>query len=269
MPLILARNPLVFPGGAPGFNPNHVAAKNIVFSGVAVPTGTTGSPAAINVLTGAKGALTSASGYTGGMDGTIGPVNIQPSGNAGYQLFPVAASQTDTTTTFGVIVTGFPTGTIALFSVGSASNGPGLRLSSLVPTFANWNGSNYTSSGVTLTASTPYFLAVSLNLTTCNFVTVNLRNGQTKTSSVAGGAQTSHNTNVIWQSVNVVGNFGGSNLAAAMYSTAYMSLAQLLAWAQAPWDFWYPPTVGNLIFSGLAKPAAGDTLMGSQAMVFV
>jgi hypothetical protein len=36
-----------------------------------------------------------------------------------------------------------------------------------------------------------------------------------------------------------------------MFSAQYMSMGALLQWAQRPWDFWYPPTVEDLIFSSL------------------
>ena len=50
-----------------------------------------------------------------------------------------------------------------------------------------------------------------------------------------------------------------------MYSTQFLSLPQMVKSAQAPWDFWYPPAVSNLIMAELAKPsgAAASAITGA------
>jgi hypothetical protein len=54
-----------------------------------------------------------------------------------------------------------------------------------------------------------------------------------------------------------------------MYSVALLSPQQLLAWAQAPWDFWYPQSAENLMFGAFAAPPADSFALAGQSLVFM
>jgi len=242
------RNVLIFPGGRPGFNPTHIASKNAIFSGVAAGTNV------IDILSGLAGTVTGA--ITSNIDSIIGPNTSIAQQTNEHILFPVAQSQIDTSGTMAVIGTDLNIGAIAFsfpFSVGSASSGPGVLINSTgAVNWNNWNGSNPTAS-VTISLTSPYFIAMSMNTITCNILALNLHNGQILTGTSASVSQDTHNTNIVWGDSNALNQINGSFIAAAMYSTSYLTLPQLITWAQAPWDFWYPQSVRNTIISSLGK----------------
>ncbi len=119
-------------------------------------------------------------------------------------------------------------------------------------------GSNITSAALTLSANVPYLAIASSNASVTNLALMRLDNGVIKTSVGAGltlGAGTYNGTYSIggWQNTN---NFESNcSIATSMFSYAYVSMAQILAWLAAPWDFWYPPTVGQLMLGAGRKPA--------------
>src|SRR6266403_1255414 len=76
--LPLKRSPLSYPGGSPGFDPSHIASRNICFSGV--PSGLY----PINLLNGAQKTAVSATDPVGvAVDGAIGPSIIPANAGGG------------------------------------------------------------------------------------------------------------------------------------------------------------------------------------------
>jgi hypothetical protein len=49
----------------------------------------------------------------------------------------------------------------------------------------------------------------------------------------------------------------GGEPIAAMMSNQFMDLTDLLSWAEAPWDFWYPPDMRNMLMTGMAPIPSG------------
>ena len=257
MALILPRNPLVYPAGlAPGFNPAHLAVGKTTFSAVAIGTG------AINIATGKAGAPTGTNTF--GIDARVGPNIVGSSGGVNYILFSsVVPSATDASATMAAIMTSPPSGGSygGIIAVGSGGSGPGLTLQGgNLLEWNNWGGSNPSPNIQFPAQGTPIFIAASSNSTTCNMVMVNAATGQITTATGSGQAITAHNGDVIWSGSNGLGsNASGGGNAAIMFSNKYLSMPQLLAWTQAPQNFWYPQTVPNIIFTNLIGLRAAIT----------
>ena len=235
-------NPLAYPNGIrPGFNQAHPAAGKIVrYSGVA--TGAT----MVNLLNARR--ATASGTIAAAMDGRIGPA-IGASTSSSFLSMP-GINETPLAVTFGAIVT--PTGTSPtfgfMFNNDSAAN-TGFYIGALTPKLLVSNTAIIVAS-FNLTAGTPFFIAVSFNNATVNFVGVNLVNGQSFTTHGSNATPIAATTGAQYG----IGGTGAANqsmvanLAAVMYSiNNFLSDRQLLAWAQNPWDFWYPPTLRNVL----------------------
>jgi hypothetical protein len=113
--------------------------------------------------------------------------------------------------------------------------------------------------GITLSVGVPYFVVCSFNGSKGSFVTVNVLTGQIYTTTTST-ARTIGTTTAGAYQIGAIASSGDSPLSyihAAMYSAGYLSLQQLLAWAQSPWDFWYPPTAFDALLSMLRGSSAG------------
>jgi hypothetical protein len=248
--LLLGRpNAFSFPGGNPGFDPSHIAAKNVWVSVVSAGGNL------VNLLK--AGVPTVAGSPTGVMDGAIGrATNFNTTTSA---ITVPSYTTTPPAVTFAGI---FRTGTLATFNpvLATGSNTAGFALylsrSGQVAIDCYGGGTVYGPAG-SLANNTPYFIAGSFNLTTLvgNFVVVNLLTGAIKpyTSTINPTPVNTYNG-----SFNI-GSFGGNNagssIAAAMHSTQFLSLRELLQWAQDPWSFWYPRS-NRLDFTSFLKGAA-------------
>jgi len=243
--MLRLKNPLSFPGGNPGVNQSHPAASGLMFSAVPTATGT-----ATNLVTGSS--ATTGSAPTATIWGGLGPANyFSAAGNyltiAGLQtaIFKqgtLAAFFTITTTSTNVILGQVPSSGTGVILLGNSGT---LVLQT--------NGVIY-SAGYALALNTPYFVAVSFSGTSCNVVLLNLKTGV-----------------VLYKNITIViptGTFSGSmalgnysahlasllgNLGPCMGATCFLSLPQLIQWAQTPWDFWYPRTFDGIFLSGLKK----------------
>ena len=241
------RNPLVYPGGNPGFNPNHPAAKGIRLSFVASMVG--GFPTIITAP-GVTGKPSVFSGTpTSQIRALIGPTL------AGNLVVP-AINEKPNSVTFAAIHNSVSNSGNGIFVdnnalnnnsasviIGTASGIPALFVA----------GNTITTLGVLPLDN--WFIAGSYNGSICNMVATRLSNGlilaATGSSTNTFGTPTSAEYGI---------SSGDSYLAAASYSiNNYLSLSQLEQWAAAPWDFWYPPTQRNLMASGLRSPAASGT----------
>lgn len=255
MGLILPRNRIAFPGGNPGFDQSHPAAAGTRVSAVASPTGN------LTVLN--RAVVTSAPTITGTVTNkvsSIGPVINATAASGNYiSCNTVNPGATPVSVTVGLIVR--PTASTSSrwfrFNSTSALDANEVLTLSLVPNL-NTGGTNF-SSGITLTVGTPYFVAVSMfSNNTINWVIRDLSTGDifTSTASIPAGTVTTSGTGTFFGGTGNVGSF--ADCAAFTYAlNNYLSLPQLRQWAQAPWDFWYPPTAQQLIFSsGRPGPAA-------------
>lgn len=253
MPLILPRNPLAYPGIKAGFNLAHPASgPGLRYSGIA------SNGSFINLLTGA--AATVVGTITAGLEGHIGPTIVNITSGA-YLSAPGKTDPAATGITYGAVLflTSNSPGTSVIF--GSDGNtlgnsGPAFLVGNTTQPQLWWSGGQNFSS-FNLALNIPYFIAVSVLGGKVAWVIVNLATGGKWTNppnAIGASSSTSHTQYVIGGNSDGNRQLNGK-LAAVMFSMGGVSFPQLLAWARAPWDFWYPPAAGSLIFSG-AKGAA-------------
>jgi hypothetical protein len=129
-------------------------------------------------------------------------------------------------------------------------------------------GGTITLSGLPATVGHTYFIACSATPTVKYFVAADLTTGALYKSTITSGSSLS--TTGTWNlgALNGLSNFDGY-IHAVMYSVALLSPQQLLAWAQAPWDFWYPQSAENLMFGAFAAPPADSFALAGQSLVFM
>ena len=242
--LIAMRNPFIYPGGNPGFNPNHPAANGIRYAMAA-----NYNSATITIAPGATGASGNYNSPTFKTQGLLGPsINITSGG-----VFTTAINEKPSSFTCSAIFYNTTTNATALLlnnNSGTNTNGVSIGLNGGVPVLFNNGTSIQPTFGQA--ASDYYFFAASTNGVTANWVLKLLRTGGQYALTFAAASTFSTPT----FNQYLVGQ-APAYLAACSYSiNNFLSLPQLVAWAAAPWDFWYPPTQRNLMMSGLRSPAA-------------
>lgn len=243
------RNPLVFPGGVrPGIDYTHPALINVQPGQIPtlqswIPTGRT----LINLTNGVRAGTT---GTVNAASTVVGPATVYPLTANNYNNYtPPAVGWS--TATFGSIFILTAAGGAWLMRTAAGSASYAQSFNSGVP---NWQvaGNPITLVGLPACAlNTPYFYGVTIRNQRQYGVLVNLSTGQiwTGTSSQAGNPTETSGLTQIGAQV-------GGQIAAQMGVAAYIGLGGLLAWAERPWDFWYPPTLEDMILStGKTLPA--------------
>lgn len=249
-------NPLAYPGRAPGFDPGHIAVKGAIcrFSAVAR------NGNFHNLLNGKKGTLSGTPKRN--VSGLIGESASFGNGNSDGITFSGQSVVNDTVLTLaGIFHVAADLGSYQCIFATGGSGGYYLYLLD-TGTLGYYSGADQ-SSGLVPAANTPYFFAASINSTTkANFVLTNLATGTITTASITpsfnGGAP--NGTYVIGNQNLASNSLDGSVAAVAYVAKAFLSPAQLLAWAADPWAFWYPRTQSNLMFAGLGVSASGTLI---------
>lgn len=251
-------NPLAFPGFAPRYNAQHLAAGNgIRYAGVA----STGS--FINLLTGKQATVVGT--ITPVISGTIGPATQCIT--AGSYTHQTAVNETPPALTFATICT--YASSLAFDGVLFNNNGNNFNSAAgiliIAPGGSGGFGIGVNGATVSLGSFSPtlghsYFCAASYNGVTLNLIAVDLTTNKMLQNGSTAATQTLHLTTAASWNIggdnNGSGDQSGCNIAAIMYSVNFFTLSQLLQWAAAPWDFWYPPTAQNLLFSAVKGKAA-------------
>ena len=259
--LIVPRNPLTFPGRAPGFNPSHPAAKGILpgfgFSGVASGANF------INLLTGAPLTPAVAVDISAKIFGSIGPAVVFNNNDSVVESLGNAVKNPLSCTMAVVFICNTLANTSLLLSTMNSGGGGNGGYIFFIDTNNKINcsipgGTNITSAAA-ITNNIPYFALGSSNSGATNIVIKRIDNGEF--FSTVGGGLTPQT--VTFNGSYSIGGWQGtsgfqsrSSLAAAMWAPSYLTMPQCLAWAAAPWDFWYPPSELALMFSSLAQPQA-------------
>lgn len=121
------------------------------------------------------------------------------------------------------------------------------------------SGNNHSSSLSALTNGVPWFVAVSWNATTQNYVQINLKSGERRftTTSLANTMGTTTVNWVVACDSTAGDQLNGGVAAVMMALDTFINLPDLLQWADDPWSYWYPQSEENWV--GVA--AAGDILM--------
>jgi hypothetical protein len=257
---ILGGNPLAFPGGLAGFNAAHPMAKGARFSGVARGANITGA-GFINLLTGATGVPNGTNGQI--ISALIGPA-AGYSGSVSQHTFGGNPAIVDTNATIA-----------GIFILNSGSSGQYHGIMQTSSTGAGWqlfptqttgylilqaSGVGTYSSTLAAALGVPYLAVGSTNSVGANFLLLRLDTGVLQTQFVSGShtSTASNGTYIIGGLTGNVSLYG--YLAAVAFSAQYMSLPQLIsAFTPNPWSYWYPPTLAQTIFNGLASRASAPT----------
>lgn len=266
--LLLRRpSPFAFPGGNPGIDPSHPAAKNLLISTVAL------NGSHVDLRNGVTGVITGSP--TKLIDGVLGPA-VAFSGTTDKLNFANFPTTSFTVGTAAVIlrinaqgqisdICGDANGTTAGFGLGHDSLTWHIRCGGLFL--------DVTSLPAPITGET-YFYAVSVfggNSPLPIFVLVRLSTGQVW--YLTGHAGFSTPATITGTGNYVVGNRDTTvnrqalaNIAATMRSNVYLPLPQMLAWAQDPWSFWYPQKFDLLMALGPSSGSSSVALSGATRM---
>lgn len=227
-------NPLGFPGGVlPGVDWSHPAARGVVsghgFSGTALGSGL------VNLLGGKLGAIGSG-GPTLSLNGSIGP--CATFGTTDDYTYSGQSTANDSTGTFAaILVVNAQVGTQAIFRNSNATTGVEFRISTTGLSIAGPGGSLAAGASLgSVSTGVPYFGAFSFTGTSA--LAALLLRMDTGVIKTATGAPTG--SPVAPNGTYRIGLNSQSSIAAVMFSTSFLQLPQLLAWAADPWAFWYP-----------------------------
>jgi hypothetical protein len=240
---LLKPNSLVLPGRLPGFNPNHLASSGLhKGTGLSwISKGANGQ----NLLNGAKGTVVgTAANIVGKIFSPLGMTTGFVAANTNALSYSGNTTTNNTSATFAAMfyTTTLTLGPIVTNSSTSSGVGAGFSTTGALNTWNFSKGEN-TDGTITIAVNTPYFVIWSISPATVNFLTLNLTNGKITTQTLANSiVPTAPNGTYQIGANSGDADFPTVNIAAAMFSPIYLSIAQMRQWAQDPWAFWYPHT---------------------------
>jgi hypothetical protein len=249
MGLIRLRYPLVYPGTLAAVNAAHPMALGARYAGVAAPGG-----AFINLFTGKPSVPTNGT-LTTGVFGSLGPT-VNSVGSTVYNAIANPYADSPSAITFAAILSPIAAsggGANVIFSTNPATtvNSAGLKLGPALD-LEIFTGNNAYASGLpaTLSGNKPAFIAASFQNGKQNWVYADLPTGRVFAITTTAALSVTAGTSTWGVGYSGIASLQpNSNIAAVAYSANFLSLQQLIQWAQAPWDFWYAPTLGSLLTS--------------------
>lgn len=236
MPLFLPNsNPLAYPCGvAPGFDPTHPAANgNVVYSCIASGGGL------FNITRARRGTI--GGSPTAGIT-SIGPATNYPAGATTTLALTGIASPTGATLA-SIFFTPSSFATARTIMYNSGKTGFRILTTGTLAAIINNNAGGNQNSSLILSASTPYFAAVSFaNASTCNYVLANLATGQILYQSTTTPNTTPGSAGTWYFGCNDVSanQFIGGIATWVWIDNLLLDINSLIAWAYDPWSFWYP-----------------------------
>lgn len=237
------RSRLGFPAGrAPGIDPSHVAMKGLLrWSGIARAN------TFVEIINGGLGTVNGSP--TGKVDGSIGPA-FNTTTTADCATFTGRSTATDANFTQAAIFraaginTGFQTyiaDTNFAHTLFSAQSFGGNVANGNLTINTTGNTNTWFVSTIIPVNGVPYFAAVSCNGAVANFVATRLDTGQILTSAIVSTiAGIASNGTYSIAGNNVFNQNAQGPVSAAMFSTAFLSMQELVQWAADPWAFWFP-----------------------------
>jgi hypothetical protein len=250
MGVIQQRTTLAFPGGLAAQNRLHPMALGARYAGVASPGG-----GFIDLLTGKPSVPTNGTPTTTVLSGS-GP-GVPTNTSTVYNAIANSYSDSPSSVTMAAIltITASPPGNPAvIFSTRSTITGASgifWGLAGIFNCFANGAGVLLGASFI-LTVGQAYFVASSFRNGLQNFVAINLKTGRILTTTGTSAMTMTVGTGSYAIGVATAGQHPNASISAVAYSiNNFMSLERLLQWARAPWDYWYPPVMGDLMSSAL------------------
>lgn len=272
-PKIFRPGQLVLPNRPAKLNLQHPAYLNGVITagrGVAAVA----SPGGGFIDLAGKGQGTKAASMTSKLDGVIGLTTVGNGGTGGFSW----TGQATASVTGGYLTAGFiirtpssvasaklldQTGGLGGLTFGvSATAGSG---------FIFTGAGGGTAKAFTLSANKAYFLACSLRMSGVSspiqrWVKVDLATGQIETTATTTNETLGNiaSTLVLTNTTGTASFTGG--IAAAMLSyRSFLTMAELIAWAQDPWSFWYPRSTDIASFTVVTQGVADGSASGLGA----
>lgn len=258
IPALIKRRGLSYPSTLlPGFDPKHPASSKLRYSGVASNAAFrglgAGNPTPVFVGSG---------NFTSAMDGIIGPsLGCGSSVSNSNQMQVPGLGGTPTQATIACIArfSNFSTYN-GIFGDSFSDDVCSLFVDATAKLMMRAGTTNTIASNLSMSVGVPYFCVASINQSSnINFLLLRLDNGEVQTQSVGGVNVTMAASTAAY----LVGNWPfvslgmTGNLATVMYNHAYLSIPQLLQWAQDPWGFWYPNSAELALF---ATPTSGGSV---------
>lgn len=231
-----SRSRIQRPYGPAGVDPSHFAARGLLFSGVPANNGF------VNLRTGQAG--TKAGDPTESMFARLGRASgFSGSGNIhAYRFSGQDASNYGSNTIAAICTFNSFSATQLIFSNNTSDAGVALNVNSGGNLQVTMFGVVAITSSIVLSANVPYFLVASKNGTTgIDFLAMRLDTQTIETASASSGTPIAGNGTYAvgngWASGNLCMD---GNIAGVMFSSAFLSPAELRKWASDPWAFWYP-----------------------------
>lgn len=241
--LVKASRSLAFPvGRMAGVDPSHPATNYCVVSSTVIGC----VPTALVPYAQAVASFTPSFVIDAALGPAIQPSTSNNNGPNGYKFSATTALNSDFTAAaiFRPLSISGGSNFYLIAAGASGVNGGGLiGVNSTGVLQVHVSGANNIATGLAVAANIPYFAAVSFkNGAQWAAVLLNLASGALKyASGTTALTQSVAGTNIgIGYAFGSSGiNFGG-NLSATNYTAAFLSLSQLMAWAEDPWSYWFP-----------------------------
>jgi hypothetical protein len=242
-------NPLVFPGGNAGFDPNHPASQNNWFSFV---SGLNGGPVLVNGP-GVTVRPTLAGTPTTKIDGRVGPIFKTVGTTDLGQFVGINSSNNPGNDTMAAIYrvdanNGSAQSQIVMSDdAGTGNAGLGMDgFNDSTSSISVRQGTIITLTGApTIVFGVPYFFAFSINKNSGVTLPISWVLRRLDTGQIWSGQVADSNSLTAGAGAVTIGNRSSGSrqldggVAAGMRSHIVLTLQQLLEWADHPWQFWY------------------------------
>jgi len=247
---------LSYPGGIPGVNIDHFAAKNLRFAAVAL-----GPANMIDLLTGGSGALT---GTPTALTTPFGPSCVFST--IGQHLaYSGKSTGLDAVMCMAMVFT--PVTDVAnrgYLATSSGANGYSFQVDGTGNLRYNVDGVVSITSAVTIAINTPYFAAMSGRTGSQSFLIRRLDTGAITTGTTATAYTAIAPSGISWiGDTNGLGHCG-ARINAVMMSANYFTVPQLMQWAEDPWAFWYQTP--NVLPMMMMSPSTAPPVIAGGAI---
>lgn len=261
-------NRLRFPETRASLNVSHPMFMGARLACVAAPGG-----GFIDLLTG-KASVTTGGVLTSSVTSAMG-LAVNSTASTIYNAVSNSFADTATSFTMGAILrnmalVGNTTIIFGTRTILTGSAGLFLGLAGVLNVYVN--GSGLTTSGNFIpTVNVPYFFVYSVRNGQQNWAALNLLTGRLYSGSSALAATMTIGTgSFAVGGLATASQYANGPIAAVAYSVNnFMSVGQLLEWAQAPWDYWYSAMRNSDLMSMAMYGTAGATGTAMQARAIV
>lgn len=267
--IVPIRNKLAYPAGrAPGVDPTHPASRKARL--IAVPSSNT----FVNLVNGKAGVVSAGAGASTKVSGA-GPSyranTINDATICTFSGFPAVADSENTIAGIyymDTLTAGGETGFFVSYGAGDGA----------VNLVAESGNITFTKAGVVsipvismfgFTQSYVFVAVSNKDGVACSAVMVDLGTGKTKVATAASSGSSGASDGSYVVANNPFRGRSPRDLLSIMYSPTYLSVQQLLQWAEDPWALWYPQHNDISQFQVLTPPTPYAPRFNSTKRVIV